>query len=202
MYTKLFARNADEGTPATRAATVAKKLFPVFAAGCLVMFGLAGSGVAGIVPSAMSDAEILGIYIQVNGFDIETALLGRAQARSVAVRELAARVSSDHLGVRQTAFDLAAQCKVSPVLPGNREAAAIEHGRAMTKLTALEGLEFDKAYVQHEVAFHRAAIDAVRQLLQPSATCPALKAHFKSVLPALEQHLSATEELSRELAAR
>jgi putative membrane protein len=202
MYTKLFARSANGATPATRAATVAKKLFPVFAAGCLVVFGLAGCGVAGIVPSAMSDAEILGVYIQVNGFDIETALLGRAQARSDPVRELAARVSSDHMGVRQTAFDLAAKCKVSPVLPGNREVAAIEHGRAMTRLTALEGLEFDKAYVQHEVAFHRAAIDAVRQLLQPSATCPALKAHFKSVLPALEQHLSATEELSRELNAR
>lgn len=201
MHTK-FRKNADRGTPARRVVAGTTKLLPALAAGCLVVFGLAGSAMAGSVPSALSDAEILGIYIQVNGFDIETALLGRAQANSDAVRELAAGVSSDHMSVRQTAFDLAGTCRVSPVLPGNRDAAAIDHGRAMTKLAALKGVEFDRAYVQHEVAFHRAAIDAVRQLLQPSATCPALKAHFKSVLPALERHLSETEQLFRELTAR
>ena len=30
--------------------------------------------------SALTDAEVVGVYIQVNSFDIETALLGRAQA--------------------------------------------------------------------------------------------------------------------------
>jgi putative membrane protein len=202
MHTQFFVARAGKGKPTTRAATVTRKLLPVFAAGCWVVFGLAGSAIAAVHPKAMSDAEVLGIYIQVNGFDVETALLGRAQASSSAVRDLAAQVSSDHLGVRQAAFDLAAKCKVSPVLPSNRDVAAIEHGRAMTKLTALKGTEFDKAYLQHEVAFHRAAIDAVRQVLQPSATCPALKAHFKEILPALEHHLSATEGLARELTAR
>jgi putative membrane protein len=179
-----------------------KKPLLVFAAVCCVLFGFAASAIAGIAPNAMSDAEVLGVYIQVNGFDVETALLGRSQANSNAVRELATQVSSDHLNVRQAAFDLAAKCKVSPVLPSNRYAAAIEHGRQMTKLTALKGVEFDKAYLQHEVAFHRAAIDAVRQVLQPAATCPVLKAHFKDVLPALEQHLAETEGLARELTAR
>lgn len=200
MHTTLFV-GANSKTP-TRAATVTRKLLPVIAAGCWVVFGLARSATAGIAPNAMSDAEVLGIYIQVNGFDVETALLGRSQANSNAVRELAARVSSDHQGVRLAAFDLAAKCKVSPVVPANRDAAAIEHGRAMTKLTALTGVEFDKAYLLHEVAFHRSAIDAVRQSLLPSATCPALKAHFKDVLPALERHLSETEGLARELGAR
>jgi predicted outer membrane protein len=84
-------------------------------------FALAGSAVVATASNshstiaAVSDAEILGTYIQVNGFDVETALLGRSQASLNAVRELAVRVSSDHLGVRQAAFDLAAKCKVWPV---------------------------------------------------------------------------------------
>ena len=188
-----------------------RKLLPVIAAGCFVALGLAGSAIAGVAPvapvapvarTAMTDADVLGIYIQVNGFDVETALLGRALAGSSAVRDLAAQVATDHISVRAAAFDLATKCNVSPVLPGSRNAAAVEHGRAMTKLGALAGAGFDTAYLQHEVAFHRAAIDAVKQVLQPAATCPALKAHFKEILPALEHHLSVTEALARGLTAR
>ena len=198
MSTRLFFSNAEYRAPRTYVATV---LLVGFAA-CWMVLAHAGSAVAGVASNTVTDAEILGTYIQVNGFDVEAALLGRSQASSSAVRELATRVSSDHLGVRQSAFELAAKCKVSPVLAGSRAAAAVEHDRAMTTLATLSGDIFDKAYLQYEAAFHRSAIDAVRQVLQPSATCPALKDHFKAVLPAFERHLSETQALLRELAAR
>lgn len=159
---------------------------------CAALFAAAAPANAG----SLSDAQILGIYIQVNSFDVETALLGRSAAGSSAVRSLADHVSSDHLGVRQAAFDLAQKCNVSPAPPAERFAAAIEHGEAMAKLQALQGAAFDKAYLQHEVGFHRAAIDAVRNLLLPAASCPELQAHFKAVLPAFEHHLAMTEELA------
>ena len=201
MHTRFIVRGAGNRQP-MRASTVAKVLLPVVAATCSIVFGVAGSAIAGIAPTATSDAEVLGIYIQVNGFEVETALLGRAQANSPTVRALAAQVASDHMGVRQAAFDLATTCKASPALPNNRAGAAIEHGRALVKLAALTRVDFDRAYMQHEVAFHRATIDAVRQVLLPSTTCAALKAHFKEVLPAMEHHLAETEALTRELTAR
>lgn len=150
---------------------------------------------------ALSDAQILGIYIQVNGFDIEYALLGRAQAESESVRKVASRVASDHAGVRQTAYALAAQCKIAVELPADRDAVAIEHGKALTKLMSLSGESFDKAYAREEVAFHRSAIEAVRSALLPAATCPALKTHLQSVLPAFEHHLTMTEAMERDLGA-
>lgn len=179
-----------------------RTLLSALAGGCCVVLGFAGSAIAHGLPAGVTDAEALGIYIQVNGFDVETALLGRAQAASRAVRDLAAQVAFDHIGVRQAAFDLAVRCKVSPALPSSRDAAAIEHGRAMAQLVALKGASFDSVYLHQEVAFHRAAIDAVKQVLEPSATCPALKAHFRDILPALEHHLAVTEELARALPAR
>ena len=179
-----------------------RKSLAILAAGSFIILGLAHvARSANAARAALSDAEVLGIYIQVNGFDVETALLGRAQASSNDLRTLATHVSTDHMGVRQTAFDLAAKCKVSPSLPQSRGAAEEEHGRAMTKLAALSGPEFDKAYLQHEVAFHRSAIDAVRQTLLPSVTCAAIKTHFNAVLPAFEHHLSETEMLARQLGA-
>jgi putative membrane protein len=144
----------------------------------------------------LNDAQIIGIYIQVNSFDIETALLGRSQGSSSAVRQLAEHVASDHLGVRQAAYDLAASCETRPVLPKERDAAAIEHGKTMSKLLALKGSEFDRAYLQHEAAFHAAAISAVKTSLLPASACPQLQAHLREVLPAFEHHLEQTQALA------
>jgi putative membrane protein len=148
----------------------------------------------------LTDGQILGIYIQVNGFDIETALLGRSQSDSAKTRKLAEHVASDHLGVRQGAYALAEKCKVAPVLPAERNSAAVEHDFAMARLLKLTGADFDKAYAEHEVAFHAAAIEAVRTALLPSARCPELQAHFKAVLPAFEHHLKMTKELAAHIA--
>src|SRR3954447_10703121 len=152
--------------------------------------------------NSLSDGQIIGIYIQVNSFDLETALLGRAQATSESVRDVAKHVASDHLGVRQAAYALAEQCKVAIELPEGRAAAAVEQDKALKKLLAMSGRSFDQAYVQQEVAFHRSAIDAVRTRLLPAATCPALKAHFNSVLPAFEHHLTMMEGVQRDAGAR
>ena len=150
---------------------------------------------------SLNDGEILGIFIQVNGFDIETALLGRAQGKAESVRRLATHVATDHLGVRQLAYALAEECKVPISLPSERVVAEVEHGKTMTQLLALGGESFDKAFAQQEVAFHRSAIEAVRSSLLPAATCPALKAHLNNVLPAFEHHLAQTEGVERELDA-
>jgi putative membrane protein len=150
----------------------------------------------------LDDSQIFGIYLQVNSFDIEAALLGRAQGGTDAVRKLAEHVASDHLGVRQTAQTLAGQCKVSPLLPEARRTVAIEHDKVMAALLPLKDAAFDKAYLQHEVAFHRAAIDAINAVLLPSARCAQLQAHLKAILPAFQQHLAHTEMLARAFDAK
>jgi putative membrane protein len=154
-----------------------------------------------VMAGQLNDGQILGIYIQVNGFDIETALLGSAEGASEDVRSLARHVASDHSGVRQAAYGLAEKCRVTPTLPAERIAAAIDHGKALAKLQGLKGAEFDRAYAQHEVAFHRAAIEAVKTALLPSAQCAELKAHFAQVLPAFAHHLEQTEAVAAKVGA-
>lgn len=164
----------------------------LLAALSLAAFACSGRAAAG----ELDDGQILGIYIQVNGFDIETALLGSAQGASDDIRNFAKHVASDHNGVREAAYGLAEKCKVTPTLPPERNAAALDHVKALAKLQGLKGADFDKAYVGHERAFHRAAIEAVRTGLLPSAQCADLKVHFAQVLPAFEHHLRQTEALA------
>jgi putative membrane protein len=161
--------------------------------GVLGLGALAGNAAAA---DTLSDSQVLGIYIQVNSFDIETALLARSQGESEAVRNLAAHVASDHTSVRRAAYELAKKCGASPSLPAGRDAAAAEHAAGMATLSNLQGTRFDTEYVRREVAFHRAAIGAVKTTLLPAARCAELKSHLQTVLPAFERHLAQTEALA------
>ncbi|BDV34408.1 DUF4142 domain-containing protein [Methylocystis iwaonis] len=152
--------------------------------------------------AGLDGGQILGIYIQVNSFDIESALLARAQGASAALRKLAAHVAADHIGVRKAAYDLAQKCGVTPTTPAERVAAASDHAAAMQRLAALQGAEFDKAYLRHEEAFHAGAIDAAKKLLEPAASCAELRAHLHEILQAFEGHLSQTRAMAREVGSR
>jgi putative membrane protein len=48
---------------------------------------------------------------------------------------------------------------------------------------------FDKAYIDNEVAYHKAVIAAVETVLIPQATNAELKALLQNVVPALRAHL-------------
>lgn len=147
----------------------------------------------------LSDAQILGIYSQVNSFDIETALLGQLKGESGQVRAIGKMVSNDHTGVRAAAHDLAAQVGVVPELPPARIDAARQHDTIILTLRDLEGAAFDAAYLRHEIAFHSAAIEAVETLLLPEADAPELRAHFEAVLPAFRHHLDMNIKAAEEL---
>ena len=162
----------------------------------LGVLGLAALAATAAAADTLSDSQVLGIYIQVNSFDIETALLARAQGKSEAVRNLAAHVASDHTGVRRAAYQLAEKCSAPPSLPPGRDAVAAEHATAMVQLRNLQGAQFDSEYIRREVAFHRAAIAAVKTTLLPAVHCAELKSHLQTVLPAFEQHLAQTEALA------
>jgi putative membrane protein len=59
----------------------------------------------------------------------------------------------------------------------------------------LKGAAFDKAYVDHEVAYHQQVIDAIDKTLIPSASNAELKALLVKVRPAFIAHLEHARHL-------
>jgi len=57
------------------------------------------------------------------------------------------------------------------------------------KLKGLKGDAFDKAYVDQEVAYHQAVLDAIDKVLIPNAQNAELKALITKVRPAIDGHL-------------
>jgi putative membrane protein len=71
----------------------------------------------------------------------------------------------------------------------------------MSKLEHLKGKEFDKAFLDHEIAFHQAVLDAVSSTLLPAIQNEELKAFVKSVAPAFQGHLAGAKALRARMGA-
>ena len=69
----------------------------------------------------------------------------------------------------------------------------------LAKLKQLEGAAFDKAYVDQEVTYHQAVIDAIRGTLIPGAANAELKALLVKVSPAFDAHLEHAKMLQASL---
>jgi len=71
---------------------------------------------------------------------------------------------------------------------------AKDHEQAMKTLRAAKGKEFDRAFLQNEVAFHKAVIDAVTQTLLPAIQDQELKNLVTRVAPAFQAHMAAAQQ--------
>ena len=66
-------------------------------------------------------------------------------------------------------------------------------------LKQLKGDAFDKAYVDHEVAYHQQVLDAVDKTLIPNAPNADLKALLVKMRPAFVAHLEHAKQLQASL---
>ena len=65
----------------------------------------------------------------------------------------------------------------------------------LTKLQGLTGKEFDKAYIDNEVAYHQTVLDAIDKTLIPNAQNADLKALLEKVRPAIQAHLDMAKKI-------
>jgi len=136
----------------------------------------------------LDDATIVAIFDAANGFDIETGTLGSTKGSSKEVRAVGASLVRDHESVRQQGRDLAKKLGVTPTPPAVNPFGA-QHLKAMAELKAKRGAEFDRAFLDHEIAYHQAVIEAVTKTLLPAIQNAELKAFVEKVAPAFQAHL-------------
>jgi putative membrane protein len=142
----------------------------------------AGSG-------APNDAQIAAIVVTANQVDIDAGELAKSMSKSKAVQDFAQLMITDHSGVNKSATDLVTKLHVTPESNPTSESLKSGGDKNLASLRKLSGPAFDKAYVDHEVAYHQAVLDAVDKTLIPSAKNAELKALLVKVRPAFVAHL-------------
>jgi len=151
------------------------------------------------IAAALDDPTIIAIFDAANTWDIETSQVALRKSRNKDVRKFAQMMVRDHKAVRQLGRDLAKKLHVTPTPPGKDFALAVDHEATMKTLRNTRGRAFDKAYIDHEVSFHQAVIDAVTSQLLPATKNAELKALEEKVAPNFVAHLAAAKDVQRKL---
>jgi putative membrane protein len=154
---------------------------------------LSGTAVPAPAQSAkLDDPTIVAIFDAANTWDIETGKLAESKGSTKEIRDFGAMLARDHAAVRGQGRDLAARLKVSPTPPKDFGMAK-DHAAAIASLKAKSGREFDRAFLAHEVAFHKAVIDAVNTTLLPALKNQEVKDLVIKVAPAFQAHQLAAQ---------
>jgi putative membrane protein len=146
-----------------------------------------------------SDPQIAHIVVTANQVDIDAGKLAKSRSKNKEVDKFAQQMITDHTGVNKQATALVKKLKVKP--EPNDTSASLKKGgdESMAKLKKLKGAEFDKAYVDQEVAYHQAVLDAIDKTLIPSAKNRELKDLIVKVRPAIAAHLDHAKHLQAQL---
>lgn len=146
-----------------------------------------------------TDPQIAAIVVTANQVDIDAGKLAMKKGGSKDVKAFAQTMVRDHTGVNQAAGDLVRKLKVTPEPNSTSESLKKGGDDNLSKLKGLTGKAFDKAYVDHEVAYHQAVLDAMDKTLIPDAKNAELKALLVKVRPAFVAHLEHAKHLDAEL---
>ena len=146
-----------------------------------------------------TDAQIAHIVVTANQVDIDAGKLAQSKGKSKDVKAFGKQMVTDHSGVNKQAVALVKKLKVTP--EDNPTSQTLKQGgeENVKKLKGLKGAEFDKAYIDHEVAYHEQVLDAIDKTLVPSAKNEELKALIVKVRPAFVAHLEHAKAIQSKL---
>ncbi|MEO8809733.1 MAG: DUF4142 domain-containing protein [Rhodanobacter sp.] len=173
---------------------------PLFA----IALGLAlvASSVVGVhaapAPS-LNDAQIAHIAYTAGVIDVTAAKQALAKSHNPKVRAFAEEMVRDHTAVNDQALALVKKLGVTPQDNPTSQALANAAAAEQTRLAALSGKPYDKAYAANEVAYHKTVNAALKDTLIPSAQNPQLKSLLETGLKLFQSHQVHAEHLLQSL---
>jgi putative membrane protein len=160
---------------------------------------LCASALVVAAETKVTDPQIAAIVVAANQVDIDAGKFAAQKSTNAEVKTFAETMVTDHTAVNKSAVDLVTKLKVSPAENDTSRALKAGGERNLSALRGLEGQEFDRAYVEHEVAYHEQVLQALDTVLIPNAQNSELKALLVKVRPAFVAHLEHAKHLQASL---
>jgi putative membrane protein len=148
-----------------------------------------------------TDPQIAHIAYTAGLIDVDAGKLALEKSKDKDVRAFAQRMVGDHTAVNDQALALVKKLGVTPEDNATSQSLTKQAETTRTKLSALSGAAFDKAYVDNEVAFHKTVNSALSTTLIPSAQNSELKSLLERGLKVFQAHLEHAERLAQQLAS-
>ena len=162
-----------------------------------IIFAAAATLAAPLAPAqtAPTDPQIVGIVVVANQIDIDHAKLALSKTHNPQIREFAQQMVADHSAILKSVNALGAKLHVTPADSDTKSSLKKQADDTTAHLKSLSGAEFDKAYVDAEVAYHKAVIQEVSTVRIPDAKNAELKSALTGTAPMFQGHLEHAEHL-------
>jgi putative membrane protein len=145
----------------------------------------------------LSDPEVAFVAVTANQLDIDFAAIAKQKSKDASVIEFANTMERDHKAVIAQAAALAKKLGVTPKNNAVSKGMIANAEKTKKSLRSKSGAAFNKAYINNEVAYHKAVIGAVETVLIPETDNSELKQLLQNVVPALKAHLMHAEMLQK-----
>jgi putative membrane protein len=183
-------KDKTEETPKTTTTTT-----PADAANMAAVAADAAPAAAAAKPT---DGQIVAIVTVANKGDIAAGELAKSKTKNKDVKSFAEMMIKDHTALQADGEKLAKAAGITPEENDTSKKMQADADATASKLKALEGKEFDKAYAEAEVAMHQAVLDALDQTLIPAAQ----NADLKNALAGAREKVNGHLEHAKALAAK
>jgi len=138
---------------------------------------------------APSDPQIVGIVVAADQIDIDYAKLAMSKTKNKQVTDFAQQMITDHSSVSKAVTGLAGKLSLSPEDSETSNSLKAQAQQMTQKLQGLQGKAFERAYIDNEVSYHQAVVNATKTVLVPSAQDAELKSALQGAVPLFEGHL-------------
>lgn len=149
--------------------------------------------------TAPNDAQIAQIVLTADTVDVDYGKLAVKTTKNAEVKAFAETMIRDHTAVNDKAAALAKKLNLTPEASATSKSLKSDGDKMLAKLEGMSGAEFDKAYVDNEVAYHESVIGALNTVLLPNAKNADLKALLETGKPIFESHLEHAKQLQKSL---
>lgn len=160
--------------------------------------GMAAAPAPAAPAVALTDANIVYLLDHANMLDSSGGAIAAKKGTNAEVREFATMMMRDHHKLRLDGQNLAKKLAVTPEAPASDDTQA-QTDRTMTLLNgATKGKDFDKAYIDNEIAYHKAVLETATTAMNAAQNAE-LKNLIQKAAPAIQAHLDQAEAIKPKL---
>jgi putative membrane protein len=149
-------------------------------------------------PATLTDANIVAILDAVNAADSAAGKVASTKGTRADVKSFGRDMMRDHHALRKAGQDLAKKQNITPAPPAGDTSQTAAQNWENTLNSTAAGAAWDKAYIDHEVAYHQAVLQTAQTALGV-AQDTSLKALITKAAPNIEAHLKHAQSIQAKL---
>jgi putative membrane protein len=144
-------------------------------------------------------AAILSELNVANTNEIQLSTVAAKKASSPKVKQIARKLAADHAKNREELRALAQKLNVTLTSAQEGSVSAADSAAFPVDLRARSGRNFDRAFLNYEIADHQSDIQKLQTQAIPSVQNADIKAYLQTTVTELQGHLSSLKQVRKQL---